>query len=82
MFGSIAVAGMNIVVSSNLDRRSTIIVAVSLAMGLGVLFVPEIFDDKPAIIRSLFSSSISAGGLTAILLSLVLPGHAAPKKKS
>ncbi len=73
MFGSIAVAGLKIVASANLDRRASIIVAVSLAMGLGVIYAPEIFDDKPAIIKNLFGSSISAGGLTAILLSLVLP---------
>ena len=73
MFGSIAVAGMNIVTSANLDRRATIIVAVSLAVGLGVVFVPEIFADKPAILKNLFGSSISSGGLTAILLSWLLP---------
>jgi len=73
MFGSIAVAGLNIVTSEKLDRRSMIIVAVSLAMGLGVLYAPEIFNDKPAIIKNLFGSSISTGGLTAILLSWLLP---------
>ncbi|MGB5963007.1 MAG: nucleobase:cation symporter-2 family protein [Coleofasciculaceae cyanobacterium] len=74
MFGSIAVAGLNIVTSAKLDRRSTIIVAVSLAMGLGVIYAPEIFADKPPIIKNLFGSSISTGGLTAILLSWLLPG--------
>lgn len=74
MFGSIAVAGLSIVASANLDRRAMIIVAVSLAMGLGVLYAPEIFNDKPAIIKNLFGSSISTGGLTAILLSWLLPG--------
>jgi xanthine permease XanP len=73
MFGSIAVAGLNIVASANLDRRAMIIVAVSLAMGLGVVYAPEIFADKPAIIKNLFGSSISTGGLTAILLSWLLP---------
>lgn len=53
MFGSIAVAGLKIVASEHLDRRSTIIVAVSLAMGLGVVFVPELFNDKPAIIKNI-----------------------------
>jgi xanthine permease XanP len=73
MFGSIAVAGLNIVASTSLDRRSMIIVAVSLAAGLGVVYAPEIFADKPAIIKNLFGSSISTGGLTAILLSWLLP---------
>jgi len=73
MFGSIAVAGLNIVASANLDRRSMIIVAVSLAMGLGVVYAPELFNDKPALIKNLFGSSISTGGLTAMLLSWLLP---------
>lgn len=73
MFGSIAVAGLSIVASANLDRRSMIIVAVSLALGLGVVYAPEIFNGKPDIIKNVFGSSISTGGLTAILLSWLLP---------
>ncbi|OKH30765.1 xanthine permease XanP [[Phormidium ambiguum] IAM M-71] len=80
MFGSIAVAGLNIVSSVKLDRRAMIIVAVSLAMGLGVVYSPEIFNDKPAIIKNLFGSSISMGGLTAILLSWLLPNHSAAEE--
>ncbi|MGK7933302.1 MAG: nucleobase:cation symporter-2 family protein [Microcystaceae cyanobacterium] len=74
IFGSIAVAGINIIASSEeIGRRSLIIVSVSLALGLGVTFVPEIFNDKPMIIKSLFSSGISTGGLVAILLNGLLP---------
>jgi xanthine permease XanP len=73
IFGSIAFAGINIIASEAVDRRSLIIVSVSLALGLGVAFVPEIFEDKPAIIQNLFSSGISTGGLTAILLNWLLP---------
>ena len=79
MFGSIAVAGLSIVASADLDRRSMIIVAVSLALGLGVVFVPEVFNDKPALIKNVFGSSISTGGLSAILLSWLLPQ---PSEKS
>jgi xanthine permease XanP len=73
MFGSIAVAGIKIVASENLDRRSTIIIAVSLATGLGAAFVPELFVGKPDIIKNVFASATSTGGLTAILLSWLLP---------
>ncbi|WP_228052201.1 uracil-xanthine permease family protein [Nodosilinea sp. LEGE 07298] len=75
MFGSIAVAGLNIVASTGLDRRTAVIVAVSLALGLGVVYSPDIFADKPALIKNIFSSGISTGGLTAILLNIVLPGR-------
>ncbi|MBE9160266.1 purine permease [Nodosilinea sp. LEGE 06152] len=75
MFGSIATAGLNIVASTGLDRRSAVIVAVSLALGLGVVYSPDIFADKPALIKNVFSSGISTGGLTAILLNILLPGR-------
>ncbi|MGF1568820.1 MAG: uracil-xanthine permease family protein [Nodosilinea sp.] len=75
MFGSIAVAGLNIVASTGLDRRASVIVATSLALGLGVVYAPEIFADKPALFKNVFSSGISTGGLTAILLNIILPGR-------
>lgn len=73
MFGSIAVAGINIISSTPIDRRGLIIVAVSLAMGLGVVYVPEIFEDKPLLIKNIFSSGITTGGLSAIVLNWILP---------
>lgn len=74
IFGSIAVAGINIIASTGEgSRRSLIIVSVSLALGLGVTFAPDIFNDKPMMIKSLFSSGISTGGLSAILLNWLLP---------
>jgi xanthine permease XanP len=49
-------------------------VAVSLGIGLGVTMVPDILKNvAPAEIKNVFSSGITAGGLTAILLSIILP---------
>jgi xanthine permease XanP len=73
MFGSIAVAGINIIASAEIDRRALLIVAVSLALGLGVVYVPEILADKPVLIKNIFSSGISTGGLAAIVLNWLLP---------
>jgi len=73
MFGAIAVAGINIVASTEIDRRSLIIIAVSLSLGLGVVYVPELMANKPALVSNVFSSGISTGGLTAILLNWLLP---------
>ncbi|OKH28321.1 uracil-xanthine permease family protein [Chroogloeocystis siderophila] len=73
MFGSIVVAGINILSSVQLDRRALIVVGTSLAIGLGVTYVPEILDATPTLVKSLFSSGISAGGLTAIVLNWILP---------
>lgn len=79
MFGSIAVAGINIVASTHLGRRELIIVAVSLALGLGVVYSPELFVDKPALVKNIFSSGISTGGITAIALNGLLPREARPQ---
>ena len=73
IFSSIALAGMKIVVSSGLDRRSMMIVGTALALGLGIVYVPEILADKSALIRNIFASGVTTGGLTALVLNLVLP---------
>ncbi len=73
MFGTIAVAGINIIASTEIDRRSLIVVAVSLALGLGVVYEPEILADKPVLIQNIFGSGISTGGLCAIALNIILP---------
>ena len=75
MFGTVAVAGIKILSCVNLTKRNSIILAVSLGLGLGVTFVPEILDASPALIKSLFASGISTGGITALLLNLILPGR-------
>lgn len=77
MFGSIVVAGINILSSVKLDRRALIVVGTSLAIGLGVTYVPEILDNMPILVRSIFSSGISAGGITAIALNWLLPHESA-----
>ena len=74
MFGSVAVAGVKILLSVNMDKRASIILATSLALGLGVSVVPDILDQMPPLMKSIFSSGISTGGLTALILNMVLPG--------
>ena len=74
MFGTVATAGIKILASQKLDNRSTLIIAVSLGLGLGVTMVPEVLKNfAPAEIRNVFASGITTGGLAAIVLNLVLP---------
>jgi len=72
MFGSVAAAGIKIISTTKLDRRSFLILAVSFGLGLGVQFVPQILHNTPAIIQNIFGSSISTGGLSAIILNILL----------
>lgn len=74
MFGTVAVAGIKIISTVNLDKRASIILAVSLGLGLGVSVVPDALDKMPTLVKSIFSSGISTGGLTALVLNMVLPG--------
>lgn len=76
LFGMVAAAGLRLVAASGLDARSMIVVGVSLGVGLGLAAAPEVTASFPGVLRSLFESPISGGGVTAILLGLVLPGRA------
>lgn len=73
MFGTIAASGVRIVSREALNRRAIMIIALSLAVGMGVSQQPLILQFAPDWIRNLFSSGIAAGGLTAIVLNLIFP---------
>ncbi|MEZ6940086.1 nucleobase:cation symporter-2 family protein [Aeromonas sp. S12(2024)] len=73
MFSMIAIAGGRIIISHGFDRRETLIVATSLGLGLGVSYDPNVFKVLPAGIYMLVENPICAGGITAIIMNLVLP---------
>ncbi len=73
MFGSVAAAGIRILSQVRLDRRNMLIIAASLGIGLGVAAQPELLHQMPRLVQNLFDSAITCGGLTAILLDLLLP---------
>jgi xanthine/uracil permease len=52
MFGTVAVAGFNILREVEMDNRSFVILAVSLAAGLGVTFLPESLEHFPSGVRA------------------------------
>lgn len=73
MFGSVAAAGVRIIAQNPLDRRNMLIVATSFGVGLGIAAQPELLHHMPALVRNLFDSAITSGGVTALVLSLILP---------
>ncbi|NVH50592.1 uracil-xanthine permease [Photobacterium damselae subsp. damselae] len=73
MFGTIAASGVRIISRCHLDRRAILIMALSFSMGLGIAQKPEILQFMPDIVKSILSSGMAAGGITAILLNLILP---------
>ncbi|UAJ65049.1 uracil-xanthine permease [Candidatus Schneideria nysicola] len=73
MFGTIAASGIRILSRENINRRAMIIIALSLSLGLGVSQQPQILQFAPQWVKTLFSSGITTGGITAIILNLFLP---------
>ncbi|MFA7680510.1 MAG: nucleobase:cation symporter-2 family protein [Pigmentiphaga sp.] len=73
MFGSVAASGINILAGIPLDRRALLIIAVSLALGLGVTQVPEFLSHWPAALRNIFESGVATGGICAVLMNGFLP---------
>ena len=67
MFGTVAAAGIRIIAATEITRKAVLVMAISFAMGLSVELVPGILDKMPDVIRNIFSSGITTGGLTAIL---------------
>ena len=67
MFGTVAAAGIRIIASTEITRKAVLVMAISFAMGLSVELVPGILDKMPDLIKNIFSSGITTGGLTAIL---------------
>ncbi len=60
MFGTIAASGVRIVSREPLNRRAILIIALSLAVGLGVSQQPLILQFAPDWLKNLLSSGIAA----------------------
>jgi xanthine permease len=77
LFGLIATAGIRILFRAGMGNREFLIVATSLGIGLGVDLHPEVLKSLPESWQLVFSSGISTGGLTALLLNIILPRETA-----
>ncbi|QJP69744.1 nucleobase:cation symporter-2 family protein [Burkholderia glumae] len=73
MFGAVAASGINILAGVKLDRRALLIVAVSLALGLGVSQVPEILTHLPSALKNVLASGVATGGVCALVMNWFLP---------
>ncbi|MCC8095134.1 MAG: purine permease [Tannerellaceae bacterium] len=72
MFGTVAAAGIRIIASQEINRKATLVLGVSLSLGLGVELMPDILMTAPEAIKGIFSSGITTGGLTAIIANMLI----------
>ncbi|AQS40902.1 MAG: Uracil-xanthine permease [Candidatus Tokpelaia hoelldobleri] len=63
MFGSVAASGINILAGIRLDRRALLIIAVSLALGLGVSQVPQFVEAFPEAMKQALTAGFHMLGL-------------------
>ncbi|MDP9634593.1 UNVERIFIED_ORG: xanthine/uracil permease [Ensifer adhaerens] len=73
MFGAVAASGINILAGVHLDRRALLIIAISLALGLGVSQVPEFVTHMPRALADVLESGVATGGICAVFLNWLLP---------
>lgn len=72
MFGTVAAAGIRIIASQEINRKATLVIAISFSFGLSIELVPEILSQLPETLRNIFSSGITTGGVMAILTNTLI----------
>jgi xanthine permease len=72
MFGMVVSAGIKTIQRVELNNRNMLILAISLGIGLGVTVRPDFLINMPTVVKSFFSSGISAGTVVALLLNVIL----------
>ena len=75
LFAMIFSSGARIITRNvTLDHRNSTILALSMALGLGVAFQPAVLQNFPAAVQTLFGSALVTGGIAALVLNVVIPG--------
>jgi xanthine permease len=73
MFGMVVASGMNILANVDFRRQENmLVVACSIAVGLGSAVVPQIFDHVPDTLKMLLQNGIVTGAVTAVVLNVLL----------
>ncbi|WP_425448573.1 nucleobase:cation symporter-2 family protein [Dethiothermospora halolimnae] len=73
MFGMIAVGGIKTLKKVRFTRRNSLVIAISMGLGLAVAFRPELLNNFHEKLAIIFHSGITTGTLAAIVLNLILP---------
>ncbi|MFI9359780.1 nucleobase:cation symporter-2 family protein [Kitasatospora sp. NPDC053057] len=72
LFGTVAASGIRTLAEAGMESSAnTILVSVSLGVGIVPIAVPNFYDPFPEAVRTLMHSGISAGCVMAVLLNLL-----------
>lgn len=69
--GFMIVAGIQIIMSRMLDSRKTFVIGLSIIFGLTVDMLPQAFMNLHPWLKAVFSSSLSASTISALVLNLI-----------
>lgn len=72
MFGVVGASGIKTLSRVKMNNRNLLIIATSLGIGIGVSVFPDYVKALPGVLNSIFSSGISAGTVTALILNILL----------
>jgi NCS2 family nucleobase:cation symporter-2 len=73
MFAMIIAAGVQMLSNVEHDKRTGLLIAVSVGCGLAVSVRPELLSKLPSFVHEIFGSGISTAAIVAVVLNLVLP---------
>ncbi|CAN7224768.1 nucleobase:cation symporter-2 family protein [Pseudoduganella sp. LjRoot289] len=73
MFAMIIAAGVQMLSKVEHNKRTGLIIAVSIGCGLAVSVRPELLVKLPAFVQEIFGSGISTAAIVAVVMNLVLP---------
>ena len=73
LFGLVSVAGLRLISQAGLTHRNALVIALSLAIGIGAPSQAAWLATLPQVLRTLLESGVAAGGMAALVLNLALP---------
>lgn len=73
VFGMITMTGIQLLIKDELSSRNVTIVALSLALAMGIKAVPEAIGQLPATLNMLVSSPVIVAAVVAFTLNIMLP---------
>ncbi len=73
MFSMVAVSGITLLSKINMNSRNSLIIAISLGLGIGLSVMPEAVSSFHPDIQLILTSGVVPSALTAILLDFWLP---------